>query len=502
MTLATDLADSTDPTKGAALVGFRPVNAYARHTAGWGVKMAQGMRNLLEWISDINEHAAIVAGTSTLDVSSEVQAAIDELYTAGGGDLWLPGLFLCNTPIVLKDKVRLWSNGVGGLKKDSTTTKAVNVVAGGLVVYGGAALPSNINAILVLDGGGGRYTGGLHGVRLLGTLTSQSNHESQKVEFGVVSIGSVSSFTMERCHIEGVQYAAMFPIIFVSRLEGNLFQSCLRGLSIDNGTSTPILANYANSCRDWGYFLRDLKYSLVASNACDSLNRPDWYPTRTRTCAAYRLRSTIGVVVRGNGDEQTCGRSYEFNEFDRSSCEWNVTIGLGSDYVGTDDIAWLYSTNIMRGSRVANNFAYDLKSTGLYGPGNVANPSKHHNIYFEGTTYVSALEFRNNLVGAQRNSTTESGYLNNTFSEWLTGSVACDPALLSDGAGQTVTVSVPGAGTGDFVQASFSLDLQGITLTAWVSSANTVSVRFQNESGGALNLASGTLRARVTKAPL
>jgi hypothetical protein len=38
-----------------------------------------------------------------------------------------------------------------------------------------------------------------------------------------------------------------------------------------------------------------------------------------------------------------------------------------------------------------------------------------------------------------------------------------------------------------------------MTLTAWVSAANTVSVRFQNESGGALDLASGTLRVRVEK---
>jgi hypothetical protein len=59
---------------------------------------------------------------------------------------------------------------------------------------------------------------------------------------------------------------------------------------------------------------------------------------------------------------------------------------------------------------------------------------------------------------------------------------------------------VTGAALGDFAEASFSLDLQGITLTAWVSAANTVSVRFQNESGGVLDLASGTLRARVRQA--
>lgn len=79
----------------------------------------------------------------------------------------------------------------------------------------------------------------------------------------------------------------------------------------------------------------------------------------------------------------------------------------------------------------------------------------------------------------------------------LYGSVVYDPASLVDGAGATTTVTVAGAALGDFAHVSFSLSLQGILLTAYVSAANTVSVRFQNESGGTLDLASGTLRAYV-----
>lgn len=77
------------------------------------------------------------------------------------------------------------------------------------------------------------------------------------------------------------------------------------------------------------------------------------------------------------------------------------------------------------------------------------------------------------------------------------GSATYDPGSLADGVGVTTTVSVTGVATGMFAQACFSNDLQGITLTAWVSAANTVSVRFQNESGGVLDLASGTLRVHV-----
>lgn len=77
------------------------------------------------------------------------------------------------------------------------------------------------------------------------------------------------------------------------------------------------------------------------------------------------------------------------------------------------------------------------------------------------------------------------------------GSATYNPPSLADGVGTTTTVACTGAALGDFAHASFSLDLQGITLTAWVSSANVVSVRFQNESGGVLDLASGTLKVGV-----
>lgn len=74
-----------------------------------------------------------------------------------------------------------------------------------------------------------------------------------------------------------------------------------------------------------------------------------------------------------------------------------------------------------------------------------------------------------------------------------------NPASLADGEGETTTVAVVGAALGDFAMASFSLDTQGITITAWVSAADTVSVRFQNESGGVLDIGSGTLRVRTLK---
>lgn len=79
----------------------------------------------------------------------------------------------------------------------------------------------------------------------------------------------------------------------------------------------------------------------------------------------------------------------------------------------------------------------------------------------------------------------------------LRGSAVYDAASLIDAAGATTTVTVTGAALGDFALASLGVDVAGITVSAWVSAADTVSVRLQNESGGTLDLASTTIRAAV-----
>ncbi len=83
------------------------------------------------------------------------------------------------------------------------------------------------------------------------------------------------------------------------------------------------------------------------------------------------------------------------------------------------------------------------------------------------------------------------------FSGILRGSATYDAASLNDGVGATTTVTVTGAALGDFCLVSLGVDVAGITVTGYVSAADTVSVRIQNESGGTLDLASTTVRAVV-----
>lgn len=92
------------------------------------------------------------------------------------------------------------------------------------------------------------------------------------------------------------------------------------------------------------------------------------------------------------------------------------------------------------------------------------------------------------------------GVKNVLFSGVLNATAVIDPASLVDAAGATsADVAVAGAALGDFVLVSAPYDLQGITVTAYVSAANVVKIRLQNESGGTLDLASGTWKVKVLK---
>lgn len=84
----------------------------------------------------------------------------------------------------------------------------------------------------------------------------------------------------------------------------------------------------------------------------------------------------------------------------------------------------------------------------------------------------------------------------------LEGSKTYDPPSLNNGATTTTTVTVTGANLGNYAEAAFNKDMAGVIIDAWVSAADTVTVRFSNESGGTVDFTSGTLRARVFKSNL
>ena len=75
--------------------------------------------------------------------------------------------------------------------------------------------------------------------------------------------------------------------------------------------------------------------------------------------------------------------------------------------------------------------------------------------------------------------------------------VTYNPASLVDGAGETTDFTAIGARVSDFVLISAPYNLQGITATGYVSGSGTATIRLQNESGGTINLASGSWKIKI-----
>jgi spore maturation protein SpmB len=70
---------------------------------------------------------------------------------------------------------------------------------------------------------------------------------------------------------------------------------------------------------------------------------------------------------------------------------------------------------------------------------------------------------------------------------------------LPPAANRRSTITVTGAAAGDVVLLGTPAPAAGIAYDAWVSGANTVTVRARNITAGAVDPASGTFRATVVQ---
>ena len=86
------------------------------------------------------------------------------------------------------------------------------------------------------------------------------------------------------------------------------------------------------------------------------------------------------------------------------------------------------------------------------------------------------------------------------FSDTWSVTATLNASSLNDGVGETNTIAVPGVALGDIVMnVSLGVDVSGITITPYVSAAGVVSIRFQNESGSTVDLASTTVKCVVVR---
>jgi len=193
----------------------------------------------------------------------------------------------------------------------------------------------------------------------------------------------------------------------------------------------------------------------------------------------YCYNNASGGIVFG-GDKtvvtnNVCGNNGSYNQ---------QGVGIGQ----VAQVGWTPASN----SIIANNVCFD---TGVgnqqYGVGQsqatyatFSNTQIFNNNFFNNT--VGDVNF-----GAYATQNQFTGYV-------YENSGTYDAASIANGASDVgLFITVAGAALGDFVQVSCSISLAGLFVTGYVSTTNSVQVVISNLTGGAVNLASATFRARV-----
>lgn len=194
-------------------------------------------------------------------------------------------------------------------------------------------------------------------------------------------------------------------------------------------------------------------------------------------------------VISGNVIYNCSGTGID-NGGQYSSVYGNVAIDNSRYAPGLAGINTRYANSTYNGSSstYGNNVSIDtLGLAGMQSYGYADQSSSVSKINLSGNSFWS------NAMGAQNVISTQGTETGRT----LFGQKTYDPASIPDGSSISTTVTISGANIGDFVSASFSLDIQGVDLSSWVSAANTVTVKFENNTGAPVDLNSGILRVSV-----
>lgn len=118
-----------------------------------------------------------------------------------------------------------------------------------------------------------------------------------------------------------------------------------------------------------------------------------------------------------------------------------------------------------------------------------------------GATIIVAAAPQWSLVGSEESVNTDytSKYINNSENLPVLGVTTNDPASVASGSQTSITITVDGAQVGDFALVAPPYQIAGLQMTAYVSNSNEVTVVLKNDTGAAIDLASGEWKARLFK---
>lgn len=423
------------------------LTSFLQSGAGAVTRTAQ---NKMRDVFNVKDFGALGDGLN--DDTAEIQAAIDALEAIGGGTLFFPyGTYLITATLTVNKGVRLVGEG-----QINDTTSSSGVVGGTTIQWNSA---SNLDMITIKSATANQY---LRGAGVIGII----GHG------GSAAKSFIRASSIMNCKFDGVSQAVT---------EG--------GLILDDGNG--VLCGL-NQIPHWEHI-----YGSVAA-----------------------VEGAHGVVL--NGDVSDIGVTHNWigsitglvkngDLLFMKDCDGNViqhiqtSIAVGGtghgvsfrngtlNHARNNLIQWMLGDVLAESSTHGNNILH------LHSGDTEVQIDAGGHLHYNTIDATNAEQWQTHRFVMSDQLLLNPG----DFSpeEQYLAAVTYDPANLVDGAGVETDVTVTGALLGDFAEASFSLDTQGINLDAQVTASNIVTVRFQNETGGAIDLGSGTLRVRVDAHP-
>ena len=349
--------------------------------------------------SPINVFDYGAVGNGVADDTTAIQAAVDAANALGGGTVYLPqGDYKITAPITIYSNIRFI--GAGGTSTTITKTTNTPVAASAtaslvcLFLQSMGDASGDVNCILwVTDAIRAEKVEIAH-MRLRSNTTDPL---TSPVRFGIATVGMSDSHVHD-LQIEYASLAAFVaPTFWFSKIELVQTVKCIQGIAIENGTTCSVNNNYVVGARDAAYYLRDLKYSSIDSNACDDTNNASAVPSYSNRAAytrSYYLNACYGVSFKNNGAEQCFGTIWALDSCQNIDMSNNVCIGPQSDYTGASQIALLYVSTYARNLSVKNNIVLRGGVTALQG---AAVSGQHSDVYVNVASTNQGFEFVGNI---------------------------------------------------------------------------------------------------------
>ena len=384
---------------GSALVGYLP--------AGTGAVATTVQTKLRESVS-VKDFGASPSASATTNYNA-IQAALTYINSVGGGTVRLnAGTYDINAPLTMYRNTRFIGDGKGVsiIRKTTGTTVATSLTSN-LVCLDNTPIGANANCILYV----------YDAIRALDVeiahitfTTTGTNATGSPVKYGIVAVG-MSESSIHDITVNYVSSASFVtPVIFLSEVYNMTTFQCGQGFSTENSTSLSFHSNYSSRCQRYGYFFRDVKYSSIKSNACDSLNDvslcPD-YTDRTVDSICYMFSACYALDVSANGSEGCFGTQYKLYACIATTVENNTIIGPASSYTGANQVALFYVDSTANGVCIKDNFVLN-SVTPIQGG---AVPSQHHDFYSNAASNLG-FKYINNWMSTTKYGTPSAVYGN------------------------------------------------------------------------------------------